>query len=78
MLAGAQTSPCAASAQIWRQLGERHAQDGGHGAFPDRHRFLHVAAAMAHGAHGILEAQGSGGHVRRVLAQAVSGGKGWM
>ena len=40
-----------------------------------RHGFLHVFAAIAHGAHGVGELQGPGGHVGGVLTKAVPGRK---
>ena len=42
-----------------RDFFQIHAENRGHGADSHRHRFLHVLAAIAHGAHGIGKAESS-------------------
>src|SRR5258708_11721597 len=44
-----------------------------HRAGSDWHRLLHVLAALRDRAHGVGKAQSSGGHMRRVFAETVSG-----
>jgi hypothetical protein len=74
-LTGSITEPgCAAAAS-------RHAEaeDDGHAALPDRHRFLHRLGAEAHQRYRVLEADHAGRHQRRVFTQAVAGhhGRHW-
>ena len=52
---------------------EIHAEDRRHRAHPYRHRFLHVLAAIAHGADRVCKIQRACGHVRRVFTQAMPG-----
>ena len=40
---------------------------------PDRHRLLHVAAAPPHDPDRVAKRERAGGHVRRILAEAVAG-----
>ena len=54
-------------------LVEVHAEDCGHRADADRHRFLHILAAIANRADGVGKAERSGSDVRGIFAEAVSG-----
>ena len=51
-------------------------KDGGHGALAGWNRQLHGRSACLHGAHGVGEADGPGGHVRAPFAQGVTSGHG--
>src|SRR4051794_21809066 len=42
-----------------------HPKNGSHGTFADWHGFLHVLAAIPHGANGVSKVQGPGGDVCR-------------
>ena len=52
------------------------AEDGGHGALAGGNGFLHEAAAMADGAHGVGEGDGASGDVGGVFAEGVAGDEG--
>ena len=52
----------------------RHTKDGGHRTFSCGDGLLHVASAVADGAHGVGKAERSCGDVRGVLAERVTGG----
>ena len=54
-------------------LAERHTKNGRHRAHAHGHRFLHILAAISNRPHCIGKGQRAGGHVRRILAQAVPG-----
>ena len=53
-------------------LRQFHSQDRRHGADADRHRLLHVLAAIADGAHRVGQAHGPRRHVSGILAQALA------
>ena len=73
MFAGSQTSPCAASAQTAATAPMSMPRIAAIDADSHGHGFLHVFAAIAHGANGIGEADGARGHMRGIFAEAVSG-----
>src|SRR5437660_3267681 len=50
---------------------ELHAENGGHASHSNRHRLLHVLAAIAHRAHCVRETERSSAYMSRVLTQAV-------
>ena len=56
-----------------RDLLQLHAENRRHGAHANRDRFLHIFAATAHDTDCVREAQSSGGNVRGVFAQAMTG-----
>ena len=45
------------------------AENRSHRSHTNRHRLLHIPAAVAHGAHRIGKTDGTGGHVGGILAQ---------
>src|SRR5437660_5022621 len=49
-----------------------HAENCGHRAHTQRHRFLHVFPALANGAHRIGKSESPSGNMRRIFSQAVS------
>ena len=52
---------------------ETHPKNCGHCAVANGHGFLHVFAAIAHGADGVGERNCAGGNVRGIFSQAVPG-----
>jgi len=54
------------------------AQQGGHGALPDRHGLLHGLTAQLQQARGVGQGEGTGGAQGRVLAEGVTGDEGRM